>query len=130
MTAEYVRETLPTPHPLEVEWEFNGDFYEIGYHEQIPDEEDEDGYRLGEWIVLGRVYPGCLLDPEADETWKVVRQVGCLMAAAPRMLAALKRVKDIMDEDVRPAAYSLDDYAMVTNAVKWADAQAEFWTRE
>lgn len=122
------RTTLPTPSPLGIGWEYNGDFFEIGMHEQIVDDEAEDGYRQGEWIVLGTVNLGCSLDTEAADTWKMVHRIGCLMAAAPRMLATLERVKALMDAD--PDAFSFEERVDVDGAVRAASREADYWTRD
>jgi hypothetical protein len=118
------RTTLPSPSPLDVDWQYNGDFWEIGFHERIAD--DEDGYREGEWIVLATVNLGCSLDPEAEDTWKVVHQIGCLMAAAPRMRAALGRVRAMMETE--PDQFSFDERVDVEGALDGADHEAVHWT--
>lgn len=119
------RATLPTPAPLGVEWQYNGDFWEIGYYERRP---WGKGTREGEWIVLATVNLGCSLDPEADDTWKVVHQIGCVMAAAPRMQATLERVRARME--AAPDRFSFEERVDVDGALRWAGREAAHWTND
>jgi hypothetical protein len=108
--------TLPTPAPLDADWSYNGDFWEVGYSDEH-----------GEWIVLATLSGGSL-DTEADETWKMLHHAGVMMAAAARMLATLRRVKAMMEAE--PDAYSFDERVDVEGAILAATTDAAYWTRD